>query len=64
MALESCPKCLKNTLIRTPHGVVNKEFLDSLVKIAEEYSFDCLNKDCNYTSGRLKNEKKQNSNFF
>ena len=51
MGIENCPKCNKKSLIKTPHGRIMKESFSAMIHIADEYSFDCLEKKCKYTSG-------------
>ena len=54
MGLENCPKCGKPSLIKTRHSVIMNEKFNSGVHIASEHSFDCLDKDCKYTSGIIR----------
>jgi C4-type Zn-finger protein len=50
MALENCPICGKATLIKTPQARL--ETNTGLHK-GTIHSMDCLNKECNYTSGEI-----------
>ena len=50
MNLEKCPKCSRVSLIKTPHGKIMRNQLH----IADEYSVDCLNKKCGYTTGIIR----------
>ena len=50
MSLEKCPKCGKESLIKTPRGRILSEKLGCVLNTANEHSFDCLNKECNYKS--------------
>jgi len=54
MKLEKCPKCDKESLIKTPHSRIMTEKLGSMLHTANEHSFNCLDKQCGYTSGRIR----------
>lgn len=53
MALDICPKCGKKSLIKTPRSKIMTEKLGSMLHTADEHSFDCLNKECGYTTGTI-----------
>lgn len=50
MAIDKCPKCEGQSLIKTPQGRVITEKFGTLLNTSNEYSFDCLNKECKYKS--------------
>ena len=52
--LEQCPICGKLSYIKTPHSRIMTEKYGSMIHTANEYSFDCLNKECKHTSGIIK----------
>ena len=54
MGIENCPKCGKKSLIKTPRGRIMTEKLRCMLHTADEHSFDCLEKRCNYTSGIIR----------
>lgn len=54
MGLEKCPKCSKESLIKTPHSNIMTEKLGCMLHTATEHSFDCLDKQCGYTSGIIR----------
>jgi hypothetical protein len=45
MGLEKCPKCGKESLIKTPHGRIMTEKLGSMIHTSNEHSLDCLDKE-------------------
>ncbi len=50
MEFKKCPKCKKQSLIKTPRGRIMTEKLGCMLHSANEHSFDCLAKQCNYKS--------------
>lgn len=50
MALDHCPKCGKPTLIKTPQARLETNTGRSMGTL---HSMDCLNKECNYTTGDI-----------
>jgi len=57
MELEKCPKCGKESSIKTPRSRIMTEKLGCMLHTADEYSFDCLDKQCGYTSGIIRINK-------
>lgn len=54
MGLEKCPKCGYQSLIKTPLCQIMTERLGTMVHTSDEHSFDCLDKECDYTSGVIR----------
>lgn len=50
MGLETCPKCGKESLIKTPGCRIMSEKLGCMLHTATEHSFECLDKQCGYAS--------------
>jgi hypothetical protein len=56
-AINICPNCGKKSLIKTSKAEVKKEekkypnYTSHLVEVVKKYSFDCFNKECEYSSG-------------
>jgi len=54
MALEKCPSCGSESLIRTPRSKVMISSFGCDLHTADEHSMDCLNEKCKYTSGTIR----------
>lgn len=54
MSLDKCPKCGNKSLIKTPHSRIEIDGFFIRGHIADEYSFNCLFKGCEYDSGIIR----------
>ncbi|MCK9446955.1 hypothetical protein M0Q50_08915 [bacterium] len=50
MSLSKCPKCGKDSLIKSPSTRIMTEKLGSMVHTSNEYSYICLDNVCAYRS--------------
>ena len=57
MALKICDQCGQPSVIKTPHGRIISD--PSGVTTATEHSYQCLNKECDYKSERIRVNTKQ-----
>jgi hypothetical protein len=64
MSLEKCPKCKKESLIKTPRGRIMRESLGCMLHIADEHSFDCLDINCDYRSSIIRINNKLGDKFL
>lgn len=61
MSLEKCPKCGKKSFIKIPAGRIRRESLGTMIHVANEEYWDCL--QCGHKTERVRINTKAGDYF-
>ena len=63
MALEKCPKCGKNSFIKTPVARMMRDSWGSIIHVADVHYWQCLDKKCKHKTEKIRVNTKMGDHF-